>query len=47
VEQTLNWLNVDAIAYTLKENDSGRFRATIELKQNLNFDIQQTSQRPD
>jgi hypothetical protein len=47
VERIIEWLNVESIAYTLKENDSDRFRATIELNQNLNLDIQLTSQRPD
>ena len=47
VERIIEWLNVESIAYTLKENDSDRFRATIELSQNLNLDIQLTSQRPD
>jgi hypothetical protein len=30
VERIIEWLNVESIAYTLKENDSDRFRATIE-----------------
>ena len=47
VERIIEWLNVESIAYTLKENDSDRFRATIELNQNLKIDIQLTSQRPD
>jgi hypothetical protein len=47
VERIIEWLNVESIAYTLKENNSDRFRATIELNQNLNLDIQLTSQRPD
>jgi hypothetical protein len=47
VEQIIEWLNVEEVVYTLKENDSDRFRATIELSHNLNLDIQLTSQRPD
>jgi hypothetical protein len=47
VERIIEWLNVEALAYTIKENDSDRFRLTIELSQNLNLDIQLTSQRPD
>ena len=47
VERIIEWLNVESIAYTLKENDSDRFRATIELNQNLKIDIQLTNQRPD
>jgi hypothetical protein len=47
VGRIIEWLNVETLAYTLKENDSERFRATIELSQNLNLDIQLTSQRPD
>jgi hypothetical protein len=47
VERIIEWLNVEALAYTLKENDSDRFRATIELSQNLNLDIHLTSERPD
>ena len=47
VQQIIGWLNVEGLAYTLKENDSVKFRATIELSQNLNLDIQLTSERPD
>jgi hypothetical protein len=47
VKRIKEWLDLEAIAYTLKENDSDRFRATIELNQNLKIDIQLTSQRPD
>lgn len=47
VEGIIEWLNVETLAYTLKENDSDRFRATTELSQNLDLDIQLTSQRPD
>lgn len=43
----IDWLNVEALAYTLKENDPDRFWATIQLSQNLNLDIQLTSQKPD
>jgi hypothetical protein len=31
VERIIEWLNLAALSYTLKENDSDRFRATIEL----------------
>ena len=47
VGRIIEWLNVEALSYTLKENGSDRFRATIELSKNLNLDIQLTSQRPD
>jgi hypothetical protein len=47
VGRIIEWLNVEALSYTLREKDSDRFRATIELSQNLNLDIQLTSQRPD
>ena len=47
VKRIIEWLNVEALAYTLKENDSDRFRVRIELSQNLNIDIQSTRQRPD
>jgi hypothetical protein len=47
VQRIIEWLNVDGLAYTLKENDSDKFRATIELSQNLNLDIQLTTERPD
>jgi hypothetical protein len=47
VGKIIDWLNVEPLAYTLKENDSDRFRATIQLSQNLNLDIQLTSQKPD
>jgi hypothetical protein len=47
VERIIEWLNVEGLAHTLKENDSDKFRATIELSQNLNLDIQLTSERPD
>jgi hypothetical protein len=47
VGRIIEWLNVEALAYTLKENDSDRFWATIQLSQNLNLDIQLTSQKPD
>jgi hypothetical protein len=47
VERIVEWLNAEPLAYTLKENDSDMFRATIELSQNLNLDVQLTSQRPD
>lgn len=47
VGRIIEWLNLEALSYTLKENDSDRFRATIELSKNLNLDIQLTSQRPD
>lgn len=47
VKRIIEWLNVEALAYTLKENDSDRFRVRIELSQNLNIDIQLTRQRPD
>ncbi len=43
----IDWLNVESLAYTLKENDSDRFWATIQLSQNLNVDIQLTTQKPD
>lgn len=47
VERIVEWLNAEPLAYTLKENDSDRFRATIELSHNLNLDVQLSSQRPD
>jgi hypothetical protein len=47
VQRIIEWLNVEGLAYTLKENDSDKFRAIIELSQNLNLDIQLTSERPD
>jgi hypothetical protein len=47
VQRIIGWLNVEGLAYTLKENDSDKFRATIELSQNLNLEIQLTSERPD
>jgi hypothetical protein len=47
VQRIIDWLNVEGLAYTLKENDSDKFRAIIELSQNLNLDIQLTSERPD
>ena len=43
----IDWLNVESLAYTLKENDSDRFWVTIQLSQNLNVDIQLTTQKPD
>jgi hypothetical protein len=30
VQRIIEWLNVEALSYKLKENDSERFRATIE-----------------
>ncbi len=47
VRRIIDWLNVEPLAYTLKENDSDRFWATIQLSQNLNLDIQLTTQKPD
>ena len=47
VERIVEWLNAEPLDYTLKKNDSDMFRATIELSQNLNLDVQLTSQRPD
>jgi hypothetical protein len=47
VQQIVEWLNAEPLTFSLKENDSDRFRATIELSQNLNLEIQLTSQRPD
>ncbi len=47
VKQIIDWLNVEALPYALKENGSEMFRVTIELNQNLNLEIQLTSQRPD
>jgi len=47
VQRIIEWLNVEALSYTLKENNSDKFRATIELNQSLDLDIQLTSQRPD
>ena len=47
VQRIIKWLDAEALSYKLKENDSERFRATIELNQNLDLDIQLTSQRPD
>jgi hypothetical protein len=47
VKRIIEWLNSEPLAYTPKENDSDRFRATIELSQDLNLDVQLTSQRPD
>jgi hypothetical protein len=47
VNKILEWLKVEGVAYRPKENDSGRFRATINLSQNLNLDIQLSSHRPD
>jgi hypothetical protein len=47
VKRIIEWLNTEPLTYKLKENDSDRFRATIELSQNLNLDVQLTSQRPD
>jgi len=46
VKKLLEWLKVEGVAYRPKENDSGRFRATINLSQNLNLDIQLSSHRP-
>jgi hypothetical protein len=47
VQQIVEWLNAEPLTFSLKENDSDRFRATVELSQNLNLEIQLTSQRPD
>lgn len=47
VKRIIEWLNAEPLTYTLRENDSDRFRATIELSQNLNLDVQLTSQKPD
>jgi hypothetical protein len=47
VQQIVEWLNAEPLTFSPKENDSDRFRATIELSQNLNLEIQLTSQRPD
>jgi hypothetical protein len=47
VNKILEWLKVEGVAYRPKENDSDRFRATINLRQNVNLDIQLSSHRPD
>jgi hypothetical protein len=47
VQRIIEWLKVEALSYTLKENNSDKFRATIELNQSLDLDIQLMSQRPD
>jgi hypothetical protein len=47
VGRIIDWLNVESLAYTIKENDSDRFWVTIQLSQNLNVDIQLTTQKPD
>jgi hypothetical protein len=41
----IEWLNAEGVAYILKEDDSEKFRATIELSQSLNLEIQLTSER--
>jgi hypothetical protein len=45
MQRIIEWLNVEGVAYILKENDSEKFRATIELSPSLNLDIQLTSER--
>ncbi len=35
VQQIIERLNIEALAYTLKENNSDRFRVTIQLNQIL------------
>ncbi len=47
VKQIIEWLKVEGLTYRLKQNDSDRFRATVELSQNLDLDIQLTNHRPD
>jgi len=47
VKQILEWLKAEGVAYRPKENDSSSFRATINLSQNLNLDIQLSRHRPD
>ena len=45
VQRIIEWLDAERLAYMLKENDSEKFRATIQLSQSLNLDIQLTSER--
>jgi hypothetical protein len=45
VQRMIEWLNAEGVAYILKEDDSEKFRATIELSQSLNLEIQLTSER--
>jgi hypothetical protein len=35
VHQEMEWSNMEALAHTLKKNDSERFRGTIPLNQTL------------
>ena len=46
-KQILEWLKAEGVAYRPKENDSSSFRATINLSQNLNLNIQLSRHRPD
>jgi hypothetical protein len=46
VQRIIEWLDLEALSYIPKQNNSDKFRATIELNQGLDLDIQLTSQRP-